>query len=178
MLTQISVGHSAGQNDLVGMLSACHERIRRFVRLAHQAATRWDVPIDQVTQACDDVERYFREALPLHVADEEQSIEPRLRGISPPVDEALAAMAAQHRGHDAKVEALLRSTGDVRSDPQSKPARTALEEAATNLEHDFAEHLALEERVIFPAIREHLSPEAQAAIIAELRQRRKVAHPS
>jgi hypothetical protein len=34
-----------------------------------KAATRHDVPADEISRACVHVERYFQQALPLHVAD-------------------------------------------------------------------------------------------------------------
>jgi len=172
MLIQLSAQHPSGSNDLVGLLDACHQRIRRFVALAREAALNRAVPPDQIAQACADVERYFVEALPLHVADEEESIQPRLRGLSPAVDRALDVMAHQHQQHVPKLEALLRATARVRSTPQDEGARTELAAAATALEAELEEHLALEERVIFPAIREILPREAQSTIIDELRQRR------
>lgn len=78
MLTHLSKHRATGPEDLVDLLGECHERIRRFVAMARQAGSRQGVPADQIAQACIHVERYFTQALPLHVADEEQSIEPRL----------------------------------------------------------------------------------------------------
>jgi len=146
----------------------------RFAALARQAASRKDAPVEQVVQACADVERYFVEALPLHVADEEESIEPRLRRLSKPVDDALDAMARQHQQHVPRLEALIRATAAVRCEPRDDMARCELEATALMLETEFEAHLALEESVIFPAIREHLSAELQRTIIHELRERRRI----
>jgi len=172
MLTNLSARRRTGPPSLVELLAECHGRIRHFVRLAGQVAARRDARADQIAQACADVERYFVEALPLHVADEEASIAPRLRGLSPEVDDALHTMAAQHRRHDPKLAALLRAAAKLRGDPQSEGARLELATAAGELEREFEEHLALEESVIFTAIQRLLAPEAQAAIVGELRQRR------
>src|SRR5687768_5521196 len=95
MLIQLSTRPRTSAQDLVELLGECHERIRGFVALARRAATLRHVPADQIARACADVERYFSEALPLHVADEEESIAPRLRGLSPEVDDALAVMVQQ-----------------------------------------------------------------------------------
>ncbi|MCA9630150.1 MAG: hemerythrin domain-containing protein [Myxococcales bacterium] len=172
MLTQLARHRASGLQDLVDLLGECHERIRRFVALARQAGSRHDVPADQIAQACIDVERYFTQALPLHVADEEESIDPRLRGLSPAVDEALDAATQQHREHEPELKALLRATNVVRNNPNDPTARGELATAAEALEAQFEEHLRLEERVIFPAIRELLSHETQTSIIGELRRRR------
>lgn len=172
MLTQLSMRRENRSRDLVDLLGECHQRIRRFVELGRQAASREDVSPEQVVQACADVERYFAKALPLHVADEEQSIEPRLRGRSPSIDQALDAMVDQHEEHATSLEALLRASAKVRHAPQDAQVRAELASAASALEAEFEKHLALEESVTFPAIRERLPPETQAAIIDELRERR------
>ena len=123
MLTQLSRHRATGAEDLVDHLGECHERIRRFTILARQAGSWQDVPADQIAQACIDVERYFTQALPLHVADEEQSIEPRLRGLSPRVDQALDAVAQQHRQHEPELKALLRATSMLRNNPNDRTTR-------------------------------------------------------
>lgn len=173
MLVNLSTHRSAPPEDLVDLLEACHQRIRRFIALAHRAAVHQDAPHPHVIEACIDVERYFSEALPLHVADEEESIEPRLRGLSPQVDQALDTMAHQHEDHARKLTALLRATAGVRENPGDQDARAQLAAAAEDLERDFLEHLEQEERVILPAIRHHLTPETQTQIIKELRHRRR-----
>jgi len=177
MLTNLSTRREAEAPGLVELLGECHERIRRFVALARQAASREDAPVDQVVQACADVERYFTEALPLHVADEEESVEPRLRGLSRSVDDALDKMAHQHQQHLPKLESLLRATARVRLEPHDETARGELATAAVILETAFEEHLALEESAIFPAIRELLSSQIQDLIIDELRGRRRFDSP-
>lgn len=177
MLTKLSPRRDTAPQSLVDLLGECHERIRRFVALARRAATRRDAPLDQVAQACADVERYFVEAYPLHVADEEESIAPRLRGLSPAVDHALEAMAKEHRQHAPKLDALLRATATVRSEPHREGARDDLARAAEVLQTELEKHLILEESVVFPAIRELLSAETQTRIIDELRQRRRHRRP-
>jgi hemerythrin-like domain-containing protein len=177
MLTKLSTGRDAGPPSLVDLLGECHERIRRFVALARRAAMQKDAPLDQVAQACADVERYFIEAYPLHVADEEESIAPRLRGLSPTVDDALEAMAKEHRQHAPKLEALLRATAAVRSEPHHHGAREELATAAEALEIELEQHLVLEESAIFPAIRERLSAQTKTRIIDELRRRRRPGRP-
>ncbi|MCA9664199.1 MAG: hemerythrin domain-containing protein [Myxococcales bacterium] len=161
-----------GSRDVVDLLAECHERIRGFVALAREAGSRIDAPVDQVVRACAQVERYFVLALPLHVADEEESIEPRLRGASPLVDRALDVMADQHQHHEPKLHALLRATAKVRSKPNDRVARRELVAAATVLGELLEEHLVLEEDVILPAIRQHLPHTTQRAIVEEIRQRR------
>ena len=172
MLTQLSRHPAVSAEDLVDLLAECHQRIRHFIALARQVGLRQGVPTHQMIQACSDVERYFTQALPLHVADEEESIEPRLRGVSPTVDGVLDAVAHQHRQHDADLKALLDAVSTLRENPHDPTVRSQVATTSTALEARLEEHLLLEERVIFPAIRALRSPETQTSIILELRKRR------
>lgn len=173
MLTKLSVHGRSHTPDLVDLLGECHDKIRRFVALAHTAAVRADAPADQVAKACVDATRYFREALPLHVADEEESILPRLRGLSSDIDRALDHMAQQHQQHALKLWVLLAALAEVQTAPHKADSRRALARAAVRMKAEFDEHLALEESIIFPAIRHHLSRDTQATVIDELRRRRQ-----
>ena len=171
LLSTLSVHPQRESGELVDLLSECHARIRYFMALALEAGRRADVPVEPVTQACVAVERYFVEALPLHVADEEESIEPCLRGMTRAMDQALDAMSRQHQQHTPLLEALLRATAAVRNKPHDERARDALTNAAVALQSEMEEHLLFEESVVFPATRQ-LSREIRASIVDELRQRR------
>lgn len=173
MLLKLTSQRPTAPEDLVDLLSECHARIRHFITVAQELARRDDVPAHQVTQACADVTRYFDEALPLHVADEEQSIAPRIRGLSSEVGDALAAMSAQHEEHAVKLELLLRALSELGREPLSERARAELAAVAEPLREELEAHLALEERVLFPAIRRLVPPATQKLIIDELRQRRQ-----
>lgn len=157
--------------ELVELLLECHARIRSFIALARAAGERSDCTEQQRIDACADVARYFEQALPLHVRDEEESLLPRLSGHSPEVDSALASMQAQHREHGAPLSELLALCAAVRQRPGELSSRVQLSEVASALEQDFAQHLGLEESILFPCIRA-LSPAVQAEIVAELRARR------
>ncbi|OQX66650.1 MAG: hypothetical protein B6A08_19455 [Sorangiineae bacterium NIC37A_2] len=173
MLIQLSSSpRESTPKDLVDLLLECHGRIRQFVRLAREAGTNFEAPHEQIARACADVERYFAEALPLHVADEELSIEPRLRGLSPEVDRALDWMHVEHRSHELPLALLLGAAAEVQNDPKDRRARAALAQSACELDAAFEKHLAEEENVIFPAIRALLSPETQETLRDELRERR------
>ncbi|HEU5061001.1 MAG TPA: hemerythrin domain-containing protein, partial [Kofleriaceae bacterium] len=100
-MTIVRIGQtSGGEGDPVDALLACHDRIRTFVALAGRAAAGAGAP-GEIAEACRRIERYFREAMPLHVADEEESILPRLRGREAALDRALAEMHEQHSAHEA-----------------------------------------------------------------------------
>ena len=167
----VILGHRRRSGDVVDALLECHDRIRTFTALALAAGER-DAPAAEIIDACARVERYFTEALPLHVADEESSLAPRLRGCSPDIDGALATMHAQHGEHDRAVRELLEAAAGVRVAPADVSRRARLAAAARELEQAFAEHLRLEEEVIFPALRRLLSPADLDAIAGEQRARR------
>lgn len=170
----VSLGARSPPAGLVEMLLECHGRIRSFAELARTVGERPDAPEAEVVEACVRCERYFREALPLHVADEERSLLPRLRGRTPDLDAALASMGAQHREHDDMIAALLDALGRVRATAGDVEARAALHRCASRAVRDLEAHLALEEAVVFPAVREMLDAGEQAAVVAELRGRRGV----
>jgi iron-sulfur cluster repair protein YtfE (RIC family) len=158
--------------DLVDMLLECHARIRMFSDLAVAISERMLAPLAEVSDVCTRVERYFGDALPLHVRDEEESILPRLRGRSSAIDAMLDRMHEQHEIHDRLIERLLDASAAVRVAPGDPAVRAALHTVATPLRAVLEPHLVTEEELIFPAIRDLVSPEEQEAIISELKERR------
>ncbi|HET9953684.1 MAG TPA: hemerythrin domain-containing protein [Polyangiaceae bacterium] len=159
--------------DLVALLLECHERIRTFAGIAVDVARRSDLSSSDVAEACRRCIRYFEQALPLHVLDEERSLLPRLSQTNEEVRAALTAMHNQHHAHEPQLVEFLAGLRDLEQDPLSGDARARLEPVAVELAAQFEDHLVLEERVIFPAIREHLSVADQTEVLAELRARRQ-----
>ena len=169
-----TLGRRSAPVDLVGLLLECHQRIRTFARLAAEVGQRSDLPEADVIDACQRCARYFAEALPLHVADEEKSLMPRLQGMSEEVTEALRTMHTQHEEHAPLLHALLASLGNVQREPSSQVHRESLRVTADKLVSEFEKHLAREEEILFPVIRSTLTEDAQAQVIQELRARRQV----
>ncbi len=167
----VTIGRRPRPEGLVGLLLECHERIRSFATIA-EAVGRQEGPPEELREASARCRRYFAEALPLHVADEEESILPRLRGKDPTLDAALGTMHGQHEEHAPVLAQLLEELDRVHGDPGDDAARARLAEVAARLGKDFEVHLAHEESVIFPKLTSLLSPVEQNAIIAELRERR------
>lgn len=169
----VSLGKRAPAETLVELLLGCHERIRKFTQLAIQIS---DCPPSEghfVVQASQDVERYFTVALPLHVADEERSLLPRLQGLRAELDAQLLAMAAEHRDHEPLLAELQEALRAVRDAPMEVTHRPRLATCSKGLLAAWESHLAREETVIFPAIGELLSPDVQRLIVDELRARRR-----
>lgn len=168
----VTIGRRPRPEGLVGLLLECHERIRSFGAIAEAIGRQREASPDELREACARCRRYFAEALPLHVADEEESILPRLRGKDTVLDAALGTMQAQHEQHAPVLSQLLDELDRVHGDPGDEAARARLGELASGLKKDFETHLANEEDVIFPKLAALLSPAEQDTIIAELRERR------
>ena len=166
------IGTQAAPVDAVGLLLDCHDRIRSFLALSRRLAEA--APGDPgIADAAARVARYFREALPLHARDEEESILPRLRGVDPEVDAALAEMEHEHETHGPPLAALVVACDAIAAEPGRLPEfAPELARAVTHLDDHFAAHLRREEAVVFPAMRRLLSPADDAAIVREIRARR------
>ncbi len=173
MLTRL--GQVSAGETLVELLLACHERIRRFSALAVTLAEPATAsrPPAEIADGADAVRRYFEVALPLHVADEDLAITPRLLAHAPAQEAALARMTAEHREHApllAEVIGLCRALAAAPTEHSTLAPRLA--PAAAAMSAAFLAHIKEEERTIFPAIAA-LPAADQAAIVAELRARRR-----
>ncbi len=159
------------------LLLACHQRIRHFSDVAVKLAHAHGVAENEIVQAAAGLHRYFTVALPLHEADENLSLHPRLRRAVP-ADElagpAADAMLDQHLAIDELVERLVPIWLLLQSAPDKLP-ETAGEMCAVSsrLKELFQAHLKLEEETIFPAIDKYLSVDDQADIVREMQVRRE-----
>ncbi len=119
MLTRL--GATATPEDAVALLLECHDRIRSFLAMAGRIAAAGPGERDGVAEAAARVARYFRQALPLHARDEEDSILPRLRGADPEVDAALADMEREHGEHEVPLAALVAACESLAAEPSRLP---------------------------------------------------------
>jgi iron-sulfur cluster repair protein YtfE (RIC family) len=82
-------------------------------------------------------------------------------------------MRREHAAHAKVVERVVALCAELAGDPARLAALAErLREAARDLEGHFASHLALEEEVIFPALKRALDPVSEARMVAEMRARR------
>jgi iron-sulfur cluster repair protein YtfE (RIC family) len=168
----LSIGkRAAASEDLVTLLLECHGRIRSFLEIARRAADADQAPAAEIAEACARVSRYFTEAFPLHVRDEEESVVPRLRGQSVEVDAALERMRREHGEHAPMIASLLGAVGDLAGTPGSAELRAALVVILDALSPAIEAHLVQEETVIFPVLA-RLPDAVRAQMVAELRARR------
>ncbi|HEY3267009.1 MAG TPA: hemerythrin domain-containing protein [Armatimonadota bacterium] len=141
----------------LGLLSDCHRRVEKFLGIIAQAAAGLNGgALDAGSrEALAKALTYFRQAAPMHTADEEESLFPRLRAAD--TDEARAALAQvdgledDHRTADwqhAEVDALGNcwlAEGTLREDDARR-----LTELSLGLQEHYRGHIALEDTVIFP----------------------------
>ena len=175
MLNQISPAKSqAKTEDAVDLLTGCHDRIRHFTGVALKLAHAQGAAPEEISQASAGAYRYYTISLPLHEADEEQSLRPRLDGLGDEkLRHALAAMSDQHMAIDELLERLLPLLVMVQNNPATLSAAGAeMCSIAKALDEMFRAHLQLEEEVIFPAIRTALPQSMQAEMLREMRERR------
>jgi len=169
----IKIGNTKEASDIVDLLLECHERILAFAGLACRLAGTEGLSNDEIKDAAGRIVRYFAQSLPLHVADEEESIVPRLSNRNPDLDVALRTMHEEHGDHARDVESLVQICRRLESAPEELPAlREGLLKTATSLQDKFVAHLNQEEKIILPAIRTLLSPADRDAMLKELRARR------
>ncbi|MCO5104165.1 MAG: hemerythrin domain-containing protein [Burkholderiaceae bacterium] len=156
------------------MLLACHERVKRSLALqqrlrAYLQTTGCD---DSARSAARDVLRYFDIAAPLHHEDEERHVFPALQAVQ---DEGLRAAVA--RLQDEHVAMALRWT-------RARSALLALADASiTQFSEEqvaalaafaagYAEHIQVEESLVYPAARAAMDEAALQAMAQDMRQRR------
>jgi iron-sulfur cluster repair protein YtfE (RIC family) len=169
----VKIGAGRKPRDVVDMFLECHERIRSFSALAVKLSEARGVEDQELSDAAAQVTRYFAEALPLHAADEDESVLPRLRGQSPEVDLELEEMAREHRELEPRNTQLIELCTQLRDAPERLPElREELATVAKDVREALMIHIEREERVIFPAVRRYLDPETMTAIAQELRARR------
>jgi hemerythrin-like domain-containing protein len=177
MLNQIASLNSqqSKTEDAVDLLIGCHQRIRHFTGVAAKLAHAQGAGPDEVVQAAASVHRYYSVSLPLHEADEEDTLRPRLSRLGEEkVEHALLAMHDQHQAIDDLIERLLPVLVMVRNNPDMlHAAGSELCSITRALEEMFAAHLQMEEEIIFPAIRSSLPEGEQAEMLREMQERRK-----
>jgi hemerythrin-like domain-containing protein len=149
--------------DPLELLLECHGRIRRFTDGLEAIAEHLPVCDERVAQTARLCARYFGEALPLHAADEDETLRPRLPASAP-----LAAMSGEHVWIEEQIPLIVADLGAiVRGEvPGDFAARTRAFSAALRA------HIAAEEADIFPLIAS-LEPGVQEQMVAEMRQRRR-----
>jgi hemerythrin-like domain-containing protein len=164
----------------IGLLSDCHRRIERFLQtLIAVAARDRGGPLDaEHRRALEAALKYFREAAPRHIADEEEDLFPRVRQLRDTRTEGLEdierleaehkAADRWHREADELGERWLRENFL----PPEDTAR--LKKLLASLSGLYRAHIRLEEDRVFPAARRGLAEAELQAIGRKMALRRGV----
>jgi len=167
-------------DDPLGLLRACHGRVTHFAELALRLA---DHPSDSaateaVQQAAGKVLRYFDQAAPLHHADEEEDLLPRLRQrlddgqASGKLAGLLAGLADEHGELHSRWQALRPFLVELQ---QGRPvAADAFREAAEAFHAAEMDHVNRENTHLLPAAEAHLTAADREALGRAMAHRRGV----
>lgn len=167
------LGRTKPPKDAIDALLECHVRIRHYVGLIGRLAEAADEEPSEVAAVATSIVHYLTDALPLHAADEDDSLLPRLRGKDRRIDAELERMHRDHVEHGYVIDPVIRFCTQLGEDPgQVGQLGPRLGFAAVNLASHFAGHLRREEEILFPAARKYLTEAELAAIWDEIRGRR------
>src|SRR5690349_19847540 len=140
--------------DPIGLLTDCHRRIERFLSVLVQLGGEGELTPEK-RASLETALRYFREAAPKHIADGEESLFPRLRSLeTPEVKAMLAKLDALETDHARATQAHAETdrlgqqwlaAGKLSPGDSERFASLAAELAVL-----YREHIAAEERELFP----------------------------
>lgn len=162
-------------NEAIDLLVDCHARIRRFTEIAQRLATVPHAPDAQVVDAAASLRRYFEQAFPLHVIDEDISLLPRLKQLRLPSEVAVAIQVLELE--HSEIEPLVEGMCLLWKDVERSPARLAelqpqMLEILDSLRPKLLTHLELEEAVVLPYARATLGAQALSEVAQQMRHRR------
>lgn len=160
-------------HDPFEKLAACHQHVLGTLAELERALAdlRGPEPFsDRLRATVGDTLTLIQVAIPLHSADEEQTLFPRLRERAPFADAPhtpMDCMESDHVEHREMAASLARAS--------MKRDAAALERAARNLIAEYREHISKEDEVLFPMARELLTDPAELAEMAREMHERRVA---
>lgn len=168
---------SASWEQPFDMLRACHERVHRMLTLlgklqAHVVAHGVDA---QATQAARDVMRYFDLAAPLHHQDEELHVFPAAhRSGDPHAIAAVIRLGVEHQTMEADWRQLRSELQALLADkaPNPLPPAWQTDQLVQTFCTRYAEHIRVEERIVYPCVESSLAPNDAEAMGREMASRR------
>jgi hemerythrin-like domain-containing protein len=166
----------------LGLLSDCHRRIEKFLEqlLRVTQTAKGGVLHPEQREAMATALRYFRQAAPMHTADEETSLFPRLRELAQSGNEtaqsALAVIDRLEADHDAADvrHAVIDEIGMRWLDGSTldAPDVERLESELTQLRAFYAAHIKVEDTELFPLAGTVLAEDTTETIGREMAGRR------
>ena len=159
----------------LGMLEACHARIRGFAQLAGGLSTARNASRAALSEGAAALLRYVSTAFVLHAGDEDQLIAPLVhgRGLDGDAEGALRRLPSEHHQLDDRLAGLMPAWRALAEDPSPRvmvgPSLAAL---SATFRAEVLAHMALEESALYPALRRAISPDEDAELVAAMRARR------
>ena len=158
-------------SDVVEVLLEAHAAVRQMLVFAESLAGV--SATEDGRRLAEQVADFVEWLMPLHRADEDESIHPRLAGKLGAVDESLRQMERQHFALEAPLARLRLVARAIATDVSRLHAlRFEVEASASALRVLLEEHMALEESLVFPALKRLLYVDELESIEVEMRQRR------
>ncbi|TDC28203.1 hemerythrin domain-containing protein [Micromonospora sp. 15K316] len=130
-----------------------HDTHRQATTLLAEAAARPEADVAHLTELRD----FLVATLRHHHESEDHDLWPMIEAVTPGAAEPLKALTDEHDALDATLDALEAVPVPAEGD------RRELVAAATALRDLVHTHLSHEEPLLFPALRDHVSPEAWEA---------------
>jgi hemerythrin-like domain-containing protein len=143
------------RRDPFEMLERCHRRLE-------ETLDRLRTPS---RQALDEALAFVDRAVKRHEDDEEQSLFPRLSRV-PQLAGLLDRLTIQHRDQTALVEELRTLLG------AATPDDAKLADVVARLDAAYRDHIAIEERQLFPAAKAALDADDLGGMASEMEARR------
>lgn len=166
-----------GCNDPVGLLTACHRRIERFLktlRAAAKLAGERDLEKEEL-EAIGRSLTYFRNAAPKHTEDEEHDLFPALMRKLPDVASSVESLESDHARANvlhARVDVIGQQWIEDRR--ISPAALGEFLDATSQLEVLYTAHIKHEETEVFPRASSALNDVELEAIGRNMAARRGV----
>jgi hemerythrin-like domain-containing protein len=157
------------------MLLACHDRVRRSLRLlerlmAHVGTRGHD---EHSRSAAADVLRYFELAAPLHHQDEELHVFPALSsGGADVLPETVEALLSDHRSMEKLWTPMAVLLRDWLRPDAALPADDIARDCQQEFTRLYTAHLQTEEGIVFPAARARMDAHALLSMSADMQRRR------
>ena len=161
----------------IDYLFADHYRQRIICKHLDQIA--FDPGTDQVARLAELALDYLDRDLPLHIADEEQDLFPRLRVRCGPEDRIEDILTQLSEEHARCQEMGLYLSAGLRRLAEGRPStqEDAFLEAASTFAENQRRHFGLEERVTLPLARKRLLPSDLEELGRSMAARRGAAYP-
>jgi hemerythrin-like domain-containing protein len=176
MAIQIGAKPDSGFDDPIGMLKDCHRRIEKFLGILCAVIDRAQGRglEEEERNAVVAALQYFRTGGHRHTADEEESLFPRLRTASSGFLGDIERLESDH----AKANVLHESVEQlysawIENGPLEAEEQLRLLADTQQLTRLYAEHIQVEETIVFALAAQVLDKHALLEIGSEFRLRRK-----